>query len=70
MCVCDVRPLRDAVDAAAVLVRDGVADVGEFAVFEDEEVVGFGEGGEGAGEGGDGGVGGRGVEGEDVDVGF
>lgn len=67
MRVCDVRPGRDAVDAAAVLVRDGGADVGELAVLEDEEVVLCGEGAERRREVGDGG--GRG-ECDDVDVRF
>lgn len=60
-------PGGDAVDATAVLVLHGAADVGELAVLEDEEVVARGEGLEGVGEGGDG-VGGH--EGDYVDVGF
>lgn len=58
-----MRPFRDAERAAVVLLLDCGANVDEFAVFEDEEVVCAGEGGE-RGEGG-------GAEvGEDVDVGF
>lgn len=65
--VCDVRPGRDAVDAAAVLVRDGRADVGELAVLEDEKVVLCGEGAERRREVCDGGGCG---EGDDVNVCF
>lgn len=38
-----MRPFGDAQGAAVVLLLDGVADVDEFAVFEDEEVVFCGE---------------------------
>lgn len=37
----DVRPFGDAEGAAVVLLLNGVADVDELAVFEDEEVVLF-----------------------------
>lgn len=67
MRVRDVRPGRDAVDAGAVLVLHGAADVGELAVLEDEEAVVGGEGLQGVCEGGDGG--GR-AEADYVDVGF
>lgn len=40
----DVGPFGDAEGAAVVLLLDCVADVDEFAVFEDEEVVFLGEG--------------------------
>jgi hypothetical protein len=63
----DVCPRRDVVYAAAVLGFHRGAYVGEFAVFEDEEVVGCGESGKARGEGGDR-IGGG--EGDDVDVGF
>lgn len=36
-------PFRDAQSAAVVLLLDGVADVDEFAVFENEEVVLLGQ---------------------------
>lgn len=41
--VYNMSPFGDAEGAAVVLFLDGVADVDEFAVFEDEEVVFFGE---------------------------
>ncbi len=39
MGVDEVGPLGDLVNTTSELERDGVADVGEFAVFEDEEVL-------------------------------
>lgn len=59
----DVGPFGDAEGAVVVLLLDCVADVDEFAVFEDEEVV-FG------GEGFEAGNGFFAEVGEDVDVGF
>lgn len=67
MCICDVRPGDDVVDSAAVLVLHRRANVCEFAVFEDEDVVGGCEGLEGGYEGFDGVWGG---EGDYVDVRF
>jgi hypothetical protein len=63
----DVTPLGDAVHTAAVLGFDRAADVGEFTVLKEEEVVALCEEGEGGDEFFDGGGGG---EGEDVDVSF
>ena len=40
----EVGPFGDAEGAAVVLFLDGVADVDEFAVFEDQEVVFLREG--------------------------
>lgn len=40
----DVGPFGDAEGSLVVLLLDGVADVDEFAVLEDEEVVFLGEG--------------------------
>lgn len=62
-----MRPIRDPINPLTVLLLDCVPDVGEFAVFEDKEVVFLGEGREGGCERGE--VGERG-EGESVNVGF
>jgi hypothetical protein len=40
----DVAPVRNLVDAAAILADHGVADVGKLAVLKNEEVVALRDG--------------------------
>lgn len=67
MRVCDVRPGSDVIDTGAVLMLHSRANISEFSILKDEEVVALGEGLERSDKGD---YGARGDEGDYVDVGF